>query len=481
MNPVAAESEFRTGIENLLADIQHQFERVSANPHAYANGEIFHEHDTRVFFFDRLLKLLGWNLGAGGNVAQEARIKAGTTKFVDYVGINENTCAPVLVLEAKAWDRPIIKGKGKRRDRSKIDLVVEAVKHVNAGASKENSPVTAEWHAYLTQLAGYVRDFKEQHGHSVRRAVLSSGQWLLVFKDPVSTFCDFDVNDQTFLLFERDAYVANAHVIFEQLARASLANVPPVPIRSSQLGDYVSKANLRATYHGMLIHYESSGTPLFAQQPRILVYPAVIIQRQDDALFTVIDAERPIVVRTSRTNSGQETLVPHLNDVTKAAKGLLQSCSDELATQLVPGDLADFPGFPEESVTASRGLRLGIRRKVLVQPVRSFPDNWLVVTGNRPHYLHERPTVACRFNSWAKCHAFRKAIGANAVNSPATAHPRAFFVDGQPHHCAHRTVADRRDARCYIKAIDARTCCKACVYHGSCWSQTEIANLPCGK
>ncbi len=91
MNPIAAESEFRAGIKKLLDDIDNQFKHGYANTDAYGRDEVFHERDARIFFFDRLLQLLGWNLGMGGNVAQEARIKAGTTKFVDYVGINQDT------------------------------------------------------------------------------------------------------------------------------------------------------------------------------------------------------------------------------------------------------------------------------------------------------------------------------------------------------------------------------------------------------
>ena len=359
VNPIEAENKFRTGVERLLADVDHQFERGSANPIACARDEVFHEHDTRVFFMDRLLELLGWDLGAGGNVAQEARIKADTTKFVDYVGVNQDTRAPVLIFEAKAWDKPIIAGKGKRRDLPKVNLVMEAVRHVNAGGSKANSPVTAEWHEHLSQLAGYVRDFRGQYGHSVSRVVLSSGQWLLVFTEPVSTFCESKINDQQFHLFERETYSECAHEIFRKLARVNIANSVPFPIRSSQLRDHASKESFVAAYHGMLIHYEASGSPMFAQRPRILIYPSMIIQRDDGTLITVIDAEEPVTMRTSRVENGEDTLDLHLESVTKVAEELLQSCSDELALPLEPRELADFPGFPMESAMVPSVLALG--------------------------------------------------------------------------------------------------------------------------
>ncbi len=481
MNSLAAENEFRAGLERVLSDIERQLAPGTANPQAHARDEALHEHDTRVHFFDHLLKLLRWDLGLGGNVAQEARIKAATTKFVDYVGVNQDTRAPVLILEAKAWDKPIIRGKGERQNWPKVNLIVEAVRHVNAGGNKASSPVTADWHEHLSQLAGYVRDFWEQSGHAVSRAVLSSGQWLLVFTEPVSTFCGSTVNDRQFLLFERESYVENAKVIFELLARVKLANVAPDRIRPSQLGIYVNKKDFVSAYHGMLICYEETGTVLFAKRPRILVYPSVIIQREDGTLFPVIDAEEPVPMQVSRTLSDAETLGPHLEEVQAAAEELLQSCSDELGLHLAPGELADFPGFPVEPEMGPSGSDLGEPRKQFVKPVRSASNNWLAVTGSQTHFLHERPKVECLFHAWAACNAFGRSIGANALNSPATRDPRAFFVDGQHHHCAHRTVTDRRSARCYIKAIDARTCCNACVYHGSCWSPEDARNLPCGN
>ncbi|MDE3878588.1 hypothetical protein I7G55_31905 [Sinorhizobium meliloti] len=464
----------------ILAAIDRQPQPGATNPYAGAGDEVFHEHDTRVFFFDRLMRLLGWELGPGGNVAEEARIKADTTRFVDYVGINATTRAPALILEAKSWDKPNITGIGKWRHETKPTLVVAAVKHINTGGAKDKSPVTGEWHDNLSQLARYVRLFKEQHGHKVPCAVLSSGQWLLIFKTPVATFCESDVNDQQFHLIERDDYVAQAHVIFEQMARVMLADTAPTRIRSSQLANYVGAGSFRTAYHGLLINYEASGSPLFVQQPRILVYPAIFVQRNDNAILTVIDAEIPIVLQLSRTDDGEETLAPHMNEVAAAAATLLASCSAELAISIQPSGLDEFPGFPESSAVAAGGLALGEPRKLLVQPVRTAPNNWLAVTGTLPHYLHEEPVLQCRFHAWSECRAVHCSIGANAVNSPSIDHPRAFFTDIKLHHCAHQTVADRRDDRCHIKAIDARTCCKACAYQVPCWSAAESAALPCG-
>ncbi|RNJ42407.1 hypothetical protein B5V01_08075 [Mesorhizobium erdmanii] len=481
MNRGLAENAFRTGVEELLATIARERAPDAVDPYAGAGDQTLHEHDTRIFFFDTLLSLLGWELGAGGNVVEEARIKAGTTKFVDYVGVNANTRAPALILEAKAWDKPIITGKGDWVGKTKAELIVAAIKHLKAGGSRGEAPVAGEWHDYLEQLAGYVCTFKDNYGHSVPSAVLASGQWLVIFTAPVATFCDASFNDGQFLLIELRDYVAQAHLIFERMARVALADTAPQRIYSSQLPNYVTPNNLKAAYHGLLVRYEKSGAPQIGQLPRILLYPALFVERDDHALFTVIDASAPILLQKTRLENGEEVLGPHIDEVAAAARALLQSCSAELGISITPGPCNAFRGFPAPSVVAASGLSLGQPQKLFVRPMRATSDQWLAVTGDLPHYLLADPVLACRFHSWSECHASNHAIGASAVGSPSIEAPRALFADTMAHHCAHRVVDHRRENRCHIRPIDSRTCCRACAYQDICWSAAEAAALPCGK
>lgn len=181
---------------------------------------------------------------------------------------------------------------------------------------------------------------------------------------------------------------------------------------------------------------------------------------------------------------GGGDLAEHVAEVAAGATALLQRCSDELGITLAPCDLAAFPGFAKTEVLGVKqgtGLSLGSQEKIVVRLLRGNGDHWLAVTGDVPHYLGARPVVDCRFHAWAECHAEGHQSGSNAINSPATEYPRAFFVDTRLHHCAHQIVLDRRARRCHIDAIDARTCCRACTYQNLCWSTKELAALPCGK
>ena len=65
------------------------------------------------------------------------------------------------------------------------------------------------------------------------------------------------------------------------MARVILADTAPPKIYSEQLSNYITSTNLKAAYHALLIRYEKSGAPMIGQQPRVLLYPALLVERDD--------------------------------------------------------------------------------------------------------------------------------------------------------------------------------------------------------
>lgn len=483
MNSGVNENEFRGGMQRLLEGISEAQSPNVPNPYAGTGKQVLHEHDTRVYFFDKLLTLLGWRLGLDGDVAEEARIKADTTKFIDYLGLNTETHVPILIFEAKAWDKPFISGKGAaNRQKAPAELLIEAIKHLNRNGSKDTAPVVGDWHDYLDQLAGYVKTSKNNYEHRVRCAVLSSGSWLLIFTDPTATFCEDEVDESKFQIFFENQYVADAHLIYKLLARRHLGSDIPAHIRSSQLRNYIEAANVSATFRSVLVNYEKSGSVKFTQMPRIQIYPALLILRDDGVLLTVIDKEEPFEMNLIEDDIGNISLSSHISQVTEASDELLSRCSEELDENLVAFNLKDFPGFPNTPVrdNAVLSTRLEEPKTLFVKPVRISADEWLVATGDVAHYMKEQPQIECKFHQWADCQAVGCQVGNTSIDTKIVDSPRSFFTDGQVYHCAHQTVQDRRQERCHIAPIDMRTCCKACGFHDVCWSADEIVKLPCG-
>jgi hypothetical protein len=482
MNQVVELNDFRRGLKKLLAEIEKELTPIAPNPYQGACNQVLHEHDTRTFFFDRFLTLLGWSLGMGGNVAEEARIKAATTRFIDYVGVNDTSPAPVLMLEAKAWDKPIVRAAVGKAGATKRELIVQAIHHICGGGFRGTSPVVGEWHDYLEQVRRYVQIYKENHCHEIPIAVLASGKWFVIFTSPVRTFIDGQVNDEQFRIFEGEEILAEADQIYRLLNKVRLGGTAPIYIRPAQLGIYLTAVNIAAVFHGLLVCYRSTGAAVFAQIPQILVYPALLLQRDDGTIFTVIDREQPNYMSIDKEYEEDDgPLTTHLNAVADEAARLLQVCSDELCMPLVPFELSDFPGFGDGVEDAGGGaLRLGGQGKAVLRPLGRGADEWIVTTGTLTHYLLSKPVVSCRFHAWGQCRGVGRQIGPSAVGTPTTETPRSFFVDGQRYHCAHQIVQDRRSGRCHIAPLDMRTCCRVCGLHAICWSDEDIARLPCG-
>lgn len=467
MNRLTLRNTFKRGLGDLLDAIERELARPQRDPFAELDpSRRPHEHDTRMLFVDELLGHLGWRLGGGGNVLEEARLQSLTTKFMDYVGVVDIIREPLLLVEAKAWDKPAISARGEGQYADQATLLVAAIQHIRQGKAKDISPIIGEWDDYLRQVCGYVRTLKEQYGHDLPRAVIISGEWMVVFRTPVETFLHAARPDDI-SIFTRAQFKLRAGEIFELLHRSALTEDSPVPLRPAQLRQYLEFSDVSGAFQGLHVHFERTGSSLFVRRPRILIYPALFVARKDEAIYTVIDDDTPVELDYRKENDGFETLVPHLELIHARSSALIEICGAELGGALSLADLPTFPGFRNGGVAKSL--------------VGELPeaDEWLVATGRATHFLLAEPrTQGCRFHSWAACGddaAMESAISARTVDPPA------FFVDNQRHHCAHQVVQDRREGRCLIQPIDSRTCCQACVFLDHCWTEDELAALPCGR
>jgi hypothetical protein len=308
---------------------------------------------------------------------------------------------------------------------------------------------------------------KANYGHDLPRAVIVSGEWLVVFKRPVETFVGVAL-PADIAVYKREEFKVQAGEIFKLLHRSSLTQDAPMPLRPAQLLRYVELEGVAGAFRGVHVHYDrKGGSSLFAPRPRILVYPATFVVRRDDAIFTVMDDGEPVNMDYNSDDTVGHTLALHLETIHVRSTALLEACAHELGGPLPTPPLVTFPGFPSDAMG-----------KTVVGEL-SEANEWLVATGSTSHFLIAEPRVAdCRFHTWAECG--EDAIGQSAVSAPSV-QPRAFFTDSQRHHCAHQVVQDRREGRCLIQPIDSRTCCQACIYLDRCWTPEEQAALPCGR
>jgi len=472
MNRLQESAEFKATVKALLEEVTRSTEGNASYSYSGSSNDELLEHTTRRYFLDKLVMALGWTLGSTGDMAEEARLKAGTTTYMDYLGVTEMERLPVVIIEAKAWGTPFIAPKraASTPRLGHVELLVKTVANVRARGPVSDSPATAMWHEFIEQICGYVKDLKEVHAHSVQRVALTSGQWVIVFIDPIKTFMSGSIDADDLLIVHRDQYVERSDELLEILGRRALVGYRPRTLRPAQLQSYAKGADVAAVFHAVYVRYEASGSAKFLLRPRVLTYPALIVQRGDGVLLAVVPDQDELAL-------GKGSLEEHFDGVEATSVELLRECCDVLSVTMTPSPLSRFPGFPQ------RPGRPGISGTLaaMIEDQPDAPDEWLLVTGDAAHYLRRTPLIdRCEFHAWGGCRTAGKAAGANAVGVRSVRDPRAFFTDGERHHCAHQDVLDRREQRCLIAPIDQRVCCQACRYTEICWGEEELSRLPCG-
>jgi hypothetical protein len=462
---------------------------MSASP-AYVGADFAEplEHVTRRHVIDIFLTALGWTLNQHGHdILEEAQVKGEATLFLDYLGVNPRSRAPLLIVEAKAWAKPFASPSAASIERyrpttkkdSDASLIARAVDHVKNGGAESSSPVSVEWARWIAKLHDYVRTVRQNSGYCVQRVAITSGQWIVIFCDPIAAFLqEGGVSETSILCFRDDKLIAQSDEIHDWLARGSLIRHPPEPLRPAQLTAYIDASNVVNAFRALWIVRRVDGAH-FDVHPQLTVYVALVIQRRDGVLITAVDDGQRLIVPHENIELGR-----HIEDVAGSAEKLLQSVNRELDTSIVPSGIEVFPGFGrllEQSVTPNVRPTPPQTQIDLLKPWQPRPNEFLLVTGVHPHFLHMRPTIEnCRFHDWSACHSVGDHQGAGPI-AVRSVNPRSFFRSTEDHHCAHRQVHDRRQTRCQIDAFEEFLCCRACTLQTFCWSPADIARLPCGS
>jgi hypothetical protein len=132
VNDAERESRFKEKLHALLEEFKRSIAPQRPDPYAGAEDDKPLEHTTRVHLLDGIVTALGWTLGPAGDVIEEARIKAETTTFIDYLGVGAADRVPQLIVEAKAWGKPFVAPRrGGDRRKSPDELLVEAIGHLS--------------------------------------------------------------------------------------------------------------------------------------------------------------------------------------------------------------------------------------------------------------------------------------------------------------------------------------------------------------
>ena len=473
MSRMARKADFPGKFAELLERLEAADGPIAAAP--YEGGPVgdLHEHATRVYFLDDLIELLGWTLGLGGDVVEEARLKDKTTTRMDYLGKACLTDVPALLIEAKAWEKPFLQPRKDGAFRVD-DVLANAIDHWRGGGETAKSPLAGDWPVYIDQVGNYVSRLYKLHGHRLPRAVICSGEWIVVFIDPVAAFVEGPAQSNSIKHFEKRNYKNDAPQLYELLSKNSLVEETPASVRPTEISNFLTSNTLDKCFHAVLVSYETAGTSVFGKKPRIAIHPALVLQDLAGMRLTVLEETDAEYMEYGRDEDGADlSLDAHVASIGEAAAALLKRTSEQLGVELHPSSVVDFLGFPKQPLHGPEVL------KSLVKELPNHKGNWIVVSGQDTHFVRARPDLACEFHSWGTCKAAQRAAGDLAIIRP-TMSPKALFADDKPHHCAHRDVLDRRETRCQVPMIDERLCCRGCTFAPVCWPGTVNPPLPCG-
>ena len=481
MSDAADKLEFKTALDRLLAAFDARQGGNAVDQYAGVEDTDPLEHTTRVLLLDGIIQSLGWQLAGERDVAEEARVQVKTTLFIDYLGLDPDRRTPLLIVEAKAWNKPFVRPRDGRVKGGPSELILKAITHIRAGGDPDRSSVTKDWHEWLVQVRDYVKGLHDEHGHNVERVVITTGQWMVIFTMPVTTFCsDSSLVENQWMILLKDQFVVQSDDIFDLIARKRLIKSAPRFIRKSQLLAYIRSDDLLAVFHSLLLKHEESGHSYMRVVPQIHVYPSVTLLRNDGQLITVHGGHDPFTVPHSDQEAALET---HLRDVDAAAQTLILAVSTELGVPLRASTLEEFPGFlppPRHAAVSALGNNgLGEPATIYLEMNPKVPGEGVVATGIVTHFLLLNTTMQCQYHDWAHCRANGNEANANAI-TVRSINPRSFFKSGELHHCAHRGMHDQRDRRCKIDPIDQYLCCYACAFEPVCWPVGHNRQLPCG-
>ena len=137
-----------------------------------------------------MLRALDWNPDNPNQVVEEARSWDPEEErlYFDYLGVAPQTRAPVVLVEAKAYDVGAPRQpRGAQLDaRAMAELISGAIADLKSG--RRDHPILAEWAEWLSDLRTYVASLDALGRSTLRRVVSTAGRWVVVFEEPLDVF-----------------------------------------------------------------------------------------------------------------------------------------------------------------------------------------------------------------------------------------------------------------------------------------------------
>lgn len=422
------------------------------------------EAQARVYIIDPILRELGWTVDEAEEIVVEDGVDAlagdpnQNRRFLDYHGRDSEGFSLALI-EAK---RPSF-GLPTPEEGPISRHLATALNNI---FKNEPPGISPHWGDWLISLKDYVRRVKAQHGNAPKIAAITNGDWFVVFQDVEASFLDGNCKTEAISVFRDHDDLAQQYELFYSLLSYSYLSENVPPQTPGSIGDFVDAGDRVTCTRALEVCYHSHGQ----RQPIVSVRAAawvrtkagawILFRREED--FDVLDNKN-------------DRLTVILTD--------LADKSDRLLEELSANNPVDVVEISEFRRLSSNDQFLGMRWKIRDSAIAfqrtergEEGEFHVVATGTAPiHLIEQSGFERCRYHDTGTCardgHATQPILAAS-VN------PRALFPSGSDYHCAHAIIHRRREAVCFVGAIEKYLCCQKCSLKTICWGEA-LAGFPC--
>ena len=470
--------------------------------------EILLECHARLYVIDHILAGLGWQIPTHPDLATHSQnlaietsvtsLMTGHRRFLDYFGFERESELPLLVVEAKRPSlRLPLEGKGSKTHFNCHPASEKIAEYLQSRHESRNvdenleAVLTNEWRGYLDDLRDYIRSVADVTTVP-RRAIITNGEWLVLFYDPEQAFANEDarVDSTAILIFaNRDQILNYYSEIYEKCSYTCLVNDSGI-IRPRNLRSVISATDISYAMFGQRVLYCQDRT-LYAHVPRIELTPVVHLCTKAGGVVSV-ESTQPCPFQLGLSNDSQ--IDEQYDLIFQSAEKLKHEIEQEMNI-MVAIPLQDISNH-YANTNAFHNLP-GVKMKA------STSCTWqefVLATGTSPHFLTDSTSHReCSYHdsSSANNEGVLHEIG---ILTRPVIEPRAFFPSGSCFHCSHeqtyetktinltpnsRPQSGQRSGKdnepfCELFQLDQVLCCRSCAFLGCC-SQSDLFRLPCSS
>lgn len=437
------------------------------------------EIHSRNFVINEFFGALNWQIKGETNLTLEAQLiskERATRRFLDYLGFERETLLPLIILETKRPNSNLPDLKKMEPTDGSVsfnEIIVRGLK---------GESLVGEWDKWLADMKDYVVSVYSATGKTPKRAVITNGEWMILFLDPQNSFIGKDPNLHFIVVLDCwNEIQENAASVFEYLEHSKLTE----GLKScmvSQVPFLVTKEDVRGGLKGVILSYRKDERLYSKALPRIRIAPIVILFSNSFNWIWVMNPPKEFEIPLNHADFSAHSL-----EFSSEAQTLQNEIEKKLIMEIQFYSISEF--FNNSELFRSiQGIN------------RIAEDKYLIVSGIEPHLFRISDSLKpCPFHDWNLASSSGYAYGIDFIPE-SSYEKRSFFSNLSDFHCAHGDVFNAKSCQlsegnrvkcgsrsgkdcqafCEIWQFETRLCCKTCNFFEAC-SKSHLFKLPCGN